>query len=59
MAPGDAASIAAKIIKLIENPELRQNIGANGRKFVLENYEWNLCADKMEKIYESVLTERS
>ena len=47
-------AIAERIIKLIEEPELRRKLGANGRKFVRENYEWNLCALKMEKIYESI-----
>ena len=59
VAPGDAEAIAAKIIKLIEEPSLREQLGKGGRKFVLENYEWNLCADKMEKIYESVLIQQS
>lgn len=53
--PRNEAAIAEKIIKLIEEPELRQNLGANGRKFVLENYEWNSCARKMEEIYERIL----
>ena len=47
-------AIAEKIIKLIEEPELCRKLSANGRKFVLENYEWNLCADKMERIYKNL-----
>ncbi|MCH7818930.1 MAG: glycosyltransferase [Candidatus Marinimicrobia bacterium] len=53
--PRNEEAIAEKIIKLIEEPELRQNLGANGRKFVLDNYDWNLCAKKMEEVYESIL----
>ena len=53
--PGDAESIAEKIIKLIEEPSLRQRLGKGGRKYVLENYEWNSCAKKMEEIYERIL----
>ena len=53
--PRNEAAIAEKIIKLIEEPGLRQNLGANGRKFVLDNYDWNLCAKKMEEVYESIL----
>ena len=53
--PKDPEAIASKIIKLIEEPSLRQQLGIEGRKFVLENFEWNLCANKMEKIYESIL----
>ena len=53
--PGDASAIASKIIKLIEEPSLRQQLGKEGRRFVLENYEWNSCAKKMEEIYERIL----
>ena len=53
--PRNEEAIAEKIIKLIEEPELRKNLGANGRKFVLDNYDWNLCAKKMEEVYESIL----
>ena len=53
--PRNEAAIAEKIIKLIEQPGLRKNIGSNGRKFVLDNYDWNLCAKKMEEVYESIL----
>ena len=53
--PRNEEAISEKIIKLIEDPELRKKLGTNGRKFILDNYEWNLCALKMEKIYDSIL----
>lgn len=52
--PGDAESIAEKIIKLIEEPSLRQRLGKGGRKFVVDNYEWESCASKMEGIYNDI-----
>ncbi|MCZ6694891.1 MAG: glycosyltransferase, partial [Bacteroidetes bacterium] len=54
VAPGDTESIAAKIIKLIEEPLLRQQFGKEGRKFVISNFEWELCASKMEGIYNDI-----
>ena len=30
-------------------------MGKAGRKFVLEKYNWDKCADIMEKLYEEVL----
>ena len=52
--PRDAESIAEKIIKLIEEPSLRQRLGKGGRKFVVDNYEWESCASKMEGIYNDI-----
>ena len=53
--PCDSESIAAKIIQLIGEPSLRKQLGIQGRKFVLENYDLNLCGQKMEKIYKNNL----
>jgi len=53
--PQNEAAIAERIIKLIKNPRLRQQLGNAGRKFVLTNYEWNSCAKKMEEVYNRIL----
>jgi len=53
--PGDAEAIAERIIKLIEEPSLRQQLGKGGRKFVIDNFEWESCASKMERIYNDVI----
>lgn len=50
----DAAAEA--IIKLIEDEALRKRMGAEGRNFVLQNYEWKDCASRMEKLYEDIIT---
>ena len=54
--PGDAESIAEKIIKLIEEPSLRQRLGKGGRKCVVDHYEWECCASKHEGIYNDVFS---
>lgn len=46
---------AEMFIKLIKDRDLRETMGKAGRKFVLEKYNWDKCADIMEKLYEEVL----
>ena len=50
----DAAATAEAISQLIENPELRCELGDGGRKFVLANYEWSQTAARMERVYQSL-----
>lgn len=56
--PRDPVAIANALGELLENEELRATFGANGRKFILENYEWTENASRMERIYEGLLTQR-
>lgn len=43
----DPAALASALIRLAESPALRADLGARGRRFVLENYPWPACIDKM------------
>jgi glycosyltransferase involved in cell wall biosynthesis len=45
-------SIADKIIKIIENEELRQKLVKNSRELVEEKYNWNNIAEEFKRIYE-------
>lgn len=47
----DAEATAKAISTLIENESLRRKLGAAGRKFVLDNYEWSENASRMERLY--------
>jgi glycosyltransferase involved in cell wall biosynthesis len=47
--------IANRIIRLVENPELARTMGRWGRQRVIERYNWNWIADRMEKIYRSLV----
>lgn len=49
--PQNAADLADKILKLINNPELRQQIAANGKKMVYRQYSWDLVAEQMKDIF--------
>ena len=41
--------------KLILDKNLRTSLGENGRKRVLENYDWNSNVEYMIKIYEEII----
>jgi len=49
--PKDPDAIAKAIIFLIENPQLREKWGNEGRRFVSEHYNWIENAAQMEKLY--------
>jgi len=50
----DPHSIAGALVKLLRDAELRQRIGAAGRRFVLEHLSWESIAAQMEAFYERV-----
>ncbi len=47
---------ANAIIRLIQEPILREKMGNAGREYVLANYEWNENITRMEKVYEQLLS---
>ncbi len=55
--PGDAEALAAAIMKLADDAELRDRMGRAGRRLVEEKYLWGNCLDKMTDLYDRI-TER-
>lgn len=53
----DHKEIAKYLKKLILDKNLRISLGKNGRKRVLENYDWNSNVDYMIKIYREIVNE--
>jgi glycosyltransferase involved in cell wall biosynthesis len=51
-------SIAGAILRLLKDETLRRQIGAAGRRFVLEEFDWSRLAGRMESFYERVLAQR-
>ena len=49
--PTDSKSIADNVMKLYRDPKLRKKMGAEGRKLVLEKYQWKSVADTIEKLF--------
>lgn len=49
--PNDSIKLAESIVRLFENSELRQNFGINGRKRVMEKFNWENNVNEMIQIY--------
>ncbi len=56
--PHDPEELAGKIVALIENPELGQRLGRQGRDWVLERFSWPHIAREQEALYDDVLEGR-
>ena len=54
----DPASIAENIIRLLDDEPFRQKVGAGGRKFVMENLNWERIAEAMEQFYKQILKQK-
>ena len=52
--PKDSETLADAIIYLLENDDIRERMGKNGRKKV-EDYSWVRIADETEKVYERLI----
>jgi L-malate glycosyltransferase len=53
----DPRALAEALRDLIMSPERRKTLSANGRRMVIERYEWSSCVDKMLDTYEVVMRE--
>lgn len=53
--PRDPLALSNSIIKLLENPGLRNKLGKNGRKRSVNNYAWPIAARSTLRVYESVI----
>ncbi len=53
--PGDSEALAAAIKKLLDNPELAEKLGKNGRQRVIERWSWKHTAAKTAEEYKSLL----
>ncbi|NHZ96270.1 glycosyltransferase family 4 protein [Massilia sp. CCM 8734] len=49
--PRDPAAIAAAIDYFVRNPQIAQRMGRNGRRAVIENYNWPTEAEKLIGLY--------
>ncbi len=51
----DAASLAATIRRLLDDPALARTLGMQGRRQVLAKYTWQRVAEQMHAIYQTVI----
>lgn len=54
--PGDTAGLENKIRYFIDKPEIMDEMGKAGRKYILENCTVEIVADKLEKFWSSTTT---
>lgn len=52
--PLDPAAVAAGIDYLVRNPELSREMGQNGRRAIVEQYNWPTESNKLVALYESL-----
>lgn len=55
---GDESQLAAALGRLLDHPQLRQQMGQRGRR-AAEDYAWPLVADRVLSVYESALRART
>ena len=53
--PFDIEGAAAAISDIVDNPERAREMGANGRRAVLEKYNWNTQSEILLDLYNSLL----
>ncbi|MEC4686304.1 MAG: glycosyltransferase family 4 protein [Nitrospirota bacterium] len=49
---------AGKTIELLKNPEIAAKLGENGRNLMIEKYDWGIIGEKMNRVYEELLTSK-
>ncbi len=56
--PGDTDQAAKDCIRLAHDPLARQALGLQGRKYARENFDLQMMIAQIEKIYDSILSQR-
>ena len=54
--PYDPKDIAWGIVNSIKDPAIKEKLGKNGRKRVLENFTWDIIAKKTIELYEELVS---
>jgi phosphatidylinositol alpha-1,6-mannosyltransferase len=52
---GSSEELADALLRVLSDPILREKMGSKGRRFVTENFTWDICAQKMLKVYREAL----
>jgi glycosyltransferase involved in cell wall biosynthesis len=57
--PLDPKAIAASIDKLINNRDLARRMGENGRRSIVDSFNWSIEEKKLLEFYMHIVDERS
>ncbi|MCA9408161.1 MAG: glycosyltransferase family 4 protein, partial [Candidatus Omnitrophica bacterium] len=52
---GNSKELAAAILRLLRDENLRRGMGEDGRKQVLENYTWDVVAKQIRQAYQHAI----
>ncbi len=52
---GSVDELTEALQKLLGDADLRRRMGSAGRRFVVENFTWDVCAQKMLEVYREAL----
>jgi glycosyltransferase involved in cell wall biosynthesis len=55
----DPQKLAAAIIEILEDEKLQESMGTRGRKLVEKKYTWQSVALKMEKLYNTIISNKT
>lgn len=55
---GDTGAMATSLTDLYDDPDRAERLGANGRRAVVDRYNWERDATRLRKMYESLATEQ-
>jgi glycosyltransferase involved in cell wall biosynthesis len=57
-APDDSAGMSESLLKLTENPELRQQMGEIGYRYITEHFDFEVQTKKYEELYDTIYHRR-
>jgi len=57
--PGDSEALASAIMFLLENEDIRKNLGRNARQLMVEKYNWDKYLKKLQYIYKEAIIKAS
>ena len=50
-------SFARQVIRLLDDPDMCQRIGAGGRSYVEQHHDWRSVAADLERVYREVIND--
>jgi glycosyltransferase involved in cell wall biosynthesis len=53
--PGDSRALASAILKVLEDKQKAEKVGAAGRLSVIANYSWSIVAKQLGDVFEGVI----